>query len=1210
MVLRFSCPCGTPYTLADHLAGRTFTCTACGVALKIGNPAPPGSPPPARQGSGMTSSDAIVPSMEWSSEQKRPAMNSSSGKLMPLDDDSEPLKPPPSSKKPAADAPLALADEEPGEGVWNSLEEDEPAPKKGKSDLGRSGSARLKTSGAGQPALPGGKNLRTSAVTKGAPKGASGRAAKRGASSADGPAAAPVSRSCPVCEAQIAAAAAVCPQCGVRLKEKGKLEGVAWQGPAKAVVMLGLAGALGFGIWTFMSSPKKPDRLGGGGKRPPGTQSTERVTETPTPTATATPTTTSEKPPRPRTDKPPRTTTATATEPDPEETDPDGPGRDPLDRPPERDPDRPPREGPGAAGAEVAIVPDGPLKADFERLRDAAPGAPLAEAIAALAAKPGLEQVMGRALTSLDRTYQLRLHRVRLAAGDDAKRRETIAASLNGHGGVTLVFSVVAALDLDPSLLASLQKRGYTDGEAAMGRAWADAAQERVAPPRPVVKALGSAFMAYDEDAQRLLAPALALGGDGRACLRAAEALEHESPAVRALALVGLKGLAAGTGPAGEDLAAWKAWALEYAPLRDALAKACVDPSILEPPDRDPLESFAAHIAAKREVFSRARELIRALPVFVQDEAAKTAFAAGMIGDLLALAGTSGDADAARRVLTALGSDRGELGGALIVQGALIACDDAVAEEAAAAVTRGAANIDQALALLPDLQRPSARAQDTLGDWVRSLGPQPAEKGRQIAGSFRCAWLEAWITDPATVSQHQLRTQVAARLASVRLERSLLDAIDGSKPGPGAFARADDAMAGLYEFGTEGVADRLLKVAIDTQNIEAFRVVGRVGDARHGRKLKKLVETTMDSNIAPTLFDVYARLSGEEAGQALLRRCKAEDPLRVVARPHALLVASGREGRDLVLPPFQALTGKPDQRVPSTAEIYALARCGSKTDGDLLKNMFATFDLVSADVRAATLVCIGKLGYTDGLGLLEGYVYPNHPFRHVAAVAVALLGATQSVDRLETAVLHEDSPKNNRIEDAASVACLARLSPARGGAAARKYLDAARRNKEAEVLTAIAMALAYAEDDEGLKLLARDLDPTVRAAVARGISLAVVSRAEGILAQPVMDDLRVDPDPAVRAEIAVARGFLGLDRAGEEIVAALSCRDEVLDVPGRGYGGRSIIGALAQTGDLANLRCALWAAYDACSPGEGPYYRPEMNLARRRELLREVRAKR
>ncbi len=40
-VLRFTCQCGTPYTLADHLAGRTFRCTKCNATITIPAAGPP-----------------------------------------------------------------------------------------------------------------------------------------------------------------------------------------------------------------------------------------------------------------------------------------------------------------------------------------------------------------------------------------------------------------------------------------------------------------------------------------------------------------------------------------------------------------------------------------------------------------------------------------------------------------------------------------------------------------------------------------------------------------------------------------------------------------------------------------------------------------------------------------------------------------------------------------------------------------------------------------------------------------------------------------------------------------------------------------------------------------------------------------------------------------------------------------------------------------
>ncbi|MBX3471770.1 MAG: hypothetical protein KF878_33355 [Planctomycetes bacterium] len=565
MVLRFSCPCGAPYTLADHLAGRTFTCTACGVVLKIGAPAgPPPAPPP--------SSDGLVASMEWSSEQKRPASGAGGLEpgLRPLDDDerrgASGRRAPPAA---GGGAPLALADEEPEEADDEDEDDDDAdeaqRPRRGPpSDARRSGSGRtsatgnLRTSGVTK-----GKDLRTSGVVKGggkapagkaAPKGTSGR--QRGRASADDqPAAAP--RACPVCEAPVAASTVVCPSCGVRLKERSAVErmvsGGAWQGPVKGLVLLGLAGAIGFGAWTAMSGgEKRPDnRLTPIVKRPPspGTEvPPATVTETASPrpaTEATTPTAPTPTPPQPRpTDPPP---------PRPDRTPPDRPQDPrPQDPRPQDPPATPPR--PDLADAEVMIIPAGPLEADFVRLRDAPPGPALDEAIAALASRPGVELPLQQALASLDRAYRLRVHRARLAAGDAAARRSTIEASLKGDQGVPLVYTVIAALELDAEgLRPQLLGLGYDATDALAGKAWAEAALERTRPRDAALAALATTFEQADDEVQRLLAPALAMGGDGGALPRCVEALAHPSAPVRALALAAWQAVAAGRKPAGGD---------------------------------------------------------------------------------------------------------------------------------------------------------------------------------------------------------------------------------------------------------------------------------------------------------------------------------------------------------------------------------------------------------------------------------------------------------------------------------------------------------------------------------------------------------------------------------------------------------------------------------------------------------------------------------
>src|SRR5690606_16068338 len=117
--------------------------------------------------------------------------------------------------------------------------------------------------------------------------------------------------------------------------------------------------------------------------------------------------------------------------------------------------------------------------------------------------------------------------------------------------------------------------------------------------------------------------------------------------------------------------------------------------------------------------------------------------------------------------------------------------------------------------------------------------------------------------------------------------------------------------------------------------------------------------------------------------------------------------------------------------------------------------------------------------------------------------------------------------------------------------------------------------------DEGLRPLTRAGEARVRAAAARGIALAALSQKEGIPALPVLDDLRVDPAPEVRAEAAVARGVLCLEGAARDVVVALAGPEEALDAVGRGYGSAgahaaSLLSSLAATEDLSSLRHALW----------------------------------
>ncbi|MBX3471769.1 MAG: hypothetical protein KF878_33350 [Planctomycetes bacterium] len=548
-----------------------------------------------------------------------------------------------------------------------------------------------------------------------------------------------------------------------------------------------------------------------------------------------------------------------------------------------------------------------------------------------------------------------------------------------------------------------------------------------------------------------------------------------------------------------------------------------------------------------------------------------------------------------------------------LLRGALLACDDAVADEAAAALIRGAARVEDAAALLPDLLRPaSARTQAALDEWVRSLGQTPrGTAARLVAASFRCAWLEPWLLEQSQADRPG-RGAVGARLASTKVERSLLDALEG-KPAPAAFPHPTEVHAALTDMGTEAAAERLVKLAAaDNPPAEVVRTLGVIGDIRHGRRLKRPVETCAESSgAAGVLFDAYARLVGQEAGPALAKRAREEDPLKHLARP-ALVRLGGQHAREHARRPFEALTGKPDQRLPSHEDVQAFLRAATTQDAELFKRLLITFDHLIPATQRLVLVGMGALGLQEGVLYAEGFVRDGHRERAVGAATLALLGARNTASRLRDVALQGKNPESPNAENALIVAALATLAPDDGREVARRYVPACRKAGD-EVTIAVAFALARAEDDEGLRPLTGDPDPRVRAATARGIALAALSRREGIASLPVMDHLRHDLAPEVRAEIAVARGVLGLPGAARDVVAALHGRADLLDAAGRGYGGPTkqgpnLLAVLGNTEDLVSLRHALWVAHAACTPG-GNHFRPDLGQGRQRELLREARSK-
>ncbi|RMG13926.1 MAG: hypothetical protein D6731_11050, partial [Planctomycetota bacterium] len=250
MVLRFHCPCGAPYALADHLAGRTFKCTQCRRTLKIGTPAP--APPPPVD-------PALEASLEWSSEFVRPRAQ-------------EPGLRPESGRQPAVarppdDAPLELAPDPDEEGLDHSLDPDEEGPAAPPAGPRRSsGRQRALRSSQGRRALGRSSDRLARRGASGVRRGlrsssGAGRAARRPAR--EDPAA--HSKQCPVCEQTIARIARECPNCGVRFPGSGGAKEtlgrvVPFLGPA--VLGLGVLVALVVGLKVFGGRHERPRRAG------------------------------------------------------------------------------------------------------------------------------------------------------------------------------------------------------------------------------------------------------------------------------------------------------------------------------------------------------------------------------------------------------------------------------------------------------------------------------------------------------------------------------------------------------------------------------------------------------------------------------------------------------------------------------------------------------------------------------------------------------------------------------------------------------------------------------------------------------------------------------------------------------------------------------------------------------------------------------------
>lgn len=292
------------------------------------------------------------------------------------------------------------------------------------------------------------------------------------------------------------------------------------------------------------------------------------------------------------------------------------------------------------------------------------------------------------------------------------------------------------------------------------------------------------------------------------------------------------------------------------------------------------------------------------------------------------------------------------------------------------------------------------------------------------------------------------------------------------------------------------------------------------------------------------------------------------------------------------------------QRRPGLDAVRKLGRCGKTEDGAYLRKLLELGADRSRTYFSAVILSLGELGDTSAVKTIEGYCFRGHDLRAPTAVALAILDAKGEAGRIREAALAGDAPTKVRDDDGVLVAALAFLTRTKAADVADAYLEGALgRSSDGVGPTAVAYALALAERHEGLDRLGSARSPRLRGDTARGIAWAALSRK--IPPPSVLDRLRVDPDPAVRAEAAVARAYLDLPDAARDVALALTWAAPSLEDTKR-YAD-SALGKLAAVEDLASLRAALWDGYLAATR-KGMPWRKTLGEGRQREVERAIRA--
>ncbi|MBL4847312.1 MAG: hypothetical protein JKY65_17470 [Planctomycetes bacterium] len=1184
MVLRFNCPgCQAPYSVADQFAGRTLQCTQCGTAIQIGAPIPqaPMQQPPA----------GLMGSMEWSGDnlqqpnfqqQQQQQQQQGGGGL---------------SLMPEADPGFRDDDDDEEE------EEEAPPPKKRSrsssqgrtSSRGKTSGREKKTSGRSKQQTSGRSKQKTSGRQRKGGSGGGRAPKKRGKSTGGGVA----TRDCPVCGEEVAAIAEACMHCNARLRGPSAASQLPKQliqlaGPLLALALLGGGGYFLYSTFvdtketkTVKVKTRKTRKTSGSAKTKTKTKTktgktagkTGKTGKTePVPSPSKTRKTGGRKTVR-KTERPIRT-------PKPRET----PRRDPV------------RDDPEVTSVAGNVIPKGAHQALFQTLLDAPGGKEGRSAVFALAkldatiARPLIDSAM----LSDDKRYRMRLHRAALRLGDAATQKGTIEASLKSHKNVKLFWTVLTAIELDSATYrARLLSLGY-DANTAAGRALADASLDGGRVSSNLLNTLREIYQSGDREIEETIAPLVVLAGGVEALTATANALEHPSEPIRKLAQRALVEASAGQGP-GESAssAAWKEWVDAYQPIRNLLAKASAN--IGQMPD---VKGAVKRNEAVKELVAKGALALKALPVFLREEASRNELACQVVAALIVRLASRSDREVLVGILTALESH--DEAATQVIAAVMVVADADLAAEAARAVIKAGIPARRQEEFPALKRQPRADAVQGIVDWAGGRSDKVRHDAHMLAAAFRPPQLAKLLVEGRQVKNVKV-VEVAARLGSAKIESALLAVLSGDRKTAFGIGTPQDAARRLRDVGTASNSLSKLTKIVASRSVENGDIpvaLSAIAPPSAYRKLKKSLDGWKNSSMGLGMYRAYGEIGGEKAVAELGKRFKKlEDGSSKRGLIRVLLDLGSDAVREEALKPFLKLKAANwrEGMALSANQFTRLFRCGKPEDAELLVEYIKEGRPKSNAGRC--LVGIGVMGYKPGLGQVTAHIFQNGPNAARAAVAAALLGG----GRDDMLGMITDKAVTDRVkgDDMEVLAALSLLDADAAGKAAQPFLKtvAGGNIRDHRAVAGLAFALASA-NDPGLTLLVDVNDRLARAAVARGIAWAAIANSNGIEYPPALDLLRNDPEAIVRVEAAIARAYLDRRDAVQDLARNLPFLTEA-ELSVDRMAGSSLV-ELCDGEGIRTLRGNVWHA-NGFAGGKAPPFRKSLGKGRIWEVEREMR---